>query len=272
MKQLFFIFISYLCLVSCNGQKDQTVVTPTGTWSLVWNEEFDYEGLPDSTKWSYDQRGNATGWGNNEAQFYTYADSANAWVSGGILTITARKRQAGDKAYTSARLISKGKGDWLYGRFEIRAKLPTGRGTWPAIWMLPTDNAYGKWPASGEIDIMENVGYDPDTIVASAHTQTYNHVINTQKNARYAFPGSYSGFHTYILEWEPEEYRIYVDEALYFIFVNEKTGYKEWPFDKRFYVLLNLAIGGNWGGNMGIDDSLFPHKLEIDYVRVYEKK
>lgn len=273
MKHLVLILALFLSLASCSNKNNyQTIETPTGTWELVWDEEFDYEGLPDTAKWSYDQRGNSFGWGNNEAQFYTNADSANAWVSGGILTITARKQDMEGKAYTSARLITKGKGDWLYGRFEIRAKLPTGRGTWPAIWMLPTDWAYGKWPASGEIDIMENVGYDPDTIVASAHTESYNHVFNTQKNARIEWPGAYNDFHTYSLEWEPDAYRIYLDHTHYFTFVNEGTGYKEWPFDKPFHLLLNLAIGGNWGGNQGIDDSLFPHKFEVDYVRVYKKK
>lgn len=272
MKHLIYLAVFALSLFSCNKKNSyQTITTPSGTWELVWNEEFDYEGLPDSTKWSYDQRGNSFGWGNNEDQFYTYADSSNAWVSDGKLTITAQRQLMEGKRYTSARLITKGKGDWLYGRFEIRAKLPTGRGTWPAIWMLPTDMEYGKWPASGEIDIMENVGYDPDTIVGSAHTKSYNHAINTHKNARIYCGDSYKTFHTYILEWEPEEYRIYLDDTLYFTFVNEGTGYEEWPFDKRFHLLLNLAIGGNWGGNEGIDDSLFPHHFEIDYVRVYKR-
>lgn len=275
MKRLFLPFLSVLFLFSsCSGQKPeyQTITTPTGDWELVWNDEFDYEGLPDSTKWSYDTEGNAWGWGNNEAQCYTSEDKDNAWVSNGMLTITAIKEKAGDKNYTSARLITKGKGDWLYGRFEIRAKLPTGKGTWPAIWMLPTDSEYGGWPASGEIDIMENVGYDPDTIVGSAHTKSYNHSIGTHKNARIGCPDSYKVFHTYALEWDKEEYRLYVDDQHYFTFRNEHNTFKEWPFDKRFHLLLNLAIGGNWGGAQGIDDSLFPHKFVVDYVRVYKKK
>lgn len=259
---------------SCSSSKHsyQTIKTSTGVWELVWNDEFNYEGLPDSTKWSYDIDGNETGWGNNESQFYTNSRKENAWVSDGILTITALKEAMGGKEYTSARLRSKGKGDWLYGRFEIRAQLPTGDGTWPAIWMLPTEWSYGGWPASGEIDIMENVGYDPDTIVGSAHTKLYNHVIGTQKNARVAYPDCHKAFHTYALEWEEYEYRLYVDDNHYFTFKNENTGYKSWPFDKPFHLLLNLAIGGNWGGAHGIDDTLFPHKFLIDYVRVYQKK
>lgn len=247
------------------------VRTPTGKWELVWNDEFDYTGLPDPAKWSYDTEGNSWGWGNNEAQHYTDGDSSNAYVKDGILTITAQMDSVGGKRYTSARLITKGKGDWLYGRFEIKAKLPTGIGTWPAIWMLPTDWEYGNWPASGEIDIMENVGYDPDTIIGSAHTQSYNHVQGTQKNAKICVPTSYTGFHVYSLEWEKTEYRLYVDDNRYFTFKNEGTGFAEWPFDKRFHLLLNLAVGGNWGGQKGVDDSLFPHRFLVDYVRVYQK-
>lgn len=269
---LLVVFIG-LIFISCERKSSfQTIVTSGGVWELVWNDEFDYVGLPDSTKWSYDTKGNATGWGNNEAQFYTMGEKENVWVEDGILTITAIKKKVGDKEYTSTRLITKNKGDWLYGRFEIRAKIPTGKGTWPAIWMLPTDWEYGGWPTSGEIDIMENVGYDPDTIVASAHTEAYNHIIGTQKSARVFCPSSHKEFHTYILEWEEDEYRVYIDDSHYFTFSNERMGVDEWPFDKRFHLLINLAIGGNWGGARGIDDSLFPHSFEIDYVRVYTKK
>lgn len=250
----------------------KTKVTDDNSWKLVWNDEFNYVGLPDSTKWSYDTKGNATGWGNNEAQYYTVNDSSNAWVKNGLLTIKAEKKTVKDKKYTSARLISKGKGDWLYGRFEIRAKLPTGRGSWPAIWMLSTDWQYGGWPSSGEIDIMENVGYNPDTIYGSAHTKTYNHVIGTQKTKGIYCPTSYKDFHVYALEWDENEYRLYLDNVKYFTFKNEHTGPNEYPFDKRFHLLLNLAIGGNWGGMQGIDDRLFPQRFLIDYVRVYQKK
>lgn len=266
-----FILLAILFSGCKNASSYETITTPTGTWQLVWDEEFDYTGLPDSTKWSYDTEGNSWGWGNNEAQYYTAGDTANAYVKEGLLTITARIDSMGGKRYTSARLITKGKGDWLHGRFEIRAKLPTGLGTWPAIWMLPTDWEYGGWPASGEIDIMENVGYDPDTIIGSAHTQSYNHVQGTEKNAKINVPTSYTDFHLYALEWEEDEYRVFVDDNHYFTFKNEGTGYAEWPFDKQFHLLLNLAVGGNWGGQKGIDDSLFPHQFQIDYVRVYKK-
>ena len=271
---LLFSFILYrVFLSSLANASDVDLSAPMdkGGWKLIWSEEFDYTGFPDSTKWSYDTEGNVYQWGNNEAQYYTSGRKENAWVSDGVLRITALKEPMEGRSYTSARLITKGKGDWLYGRFEIRAKLPTGRGTWPAIWMLPTDWEYGDWPKSGEIDIMENVGYDRDTIVGSSLTEKYNRAIGTQKNAKIACPDCYKAFHVYALEWEEDEYRLYVDDQLYFTFKNEGTGYEVWPYDKRFHILLNLAIGGNWGGQKGIDDSLFPHVFEIDYVRVYKK-
>lgn len=265
--------LCFVCLALSMNVYGQDVSVPREKegWKLVWDEEFDYTGLPDPVKWSYDTDGNASGWGNNEAQCYTMGRKENAWVSDGVLRITALKEESEGKSYTSARLRTKGKGDWLYGRFEIRAKLPTGKGTWPAIWMLPTDWAYGGWPASGEIDIMENVGYDPETIVGSAHTEKYNHAIGTQKNAEIACPDCYKAFHVYALEWERDEYRLYLDDQLYFTFKNEGTGFDVWPYDKPFHLLLNLAIGGNWGGQKGVDDSLFPHVFEVDYVRVYQK-
>ncbi len=243
---------------------------PSLVKTLMWSDEFDYSGLPSPTKWSYDTAGNAGGWGNNEKQFYTQARLKNAEVKDGYLNITARKEEYKGFQYTSARLVTKGKGDWLYGRMEIRAKIPDGRGMWPAIWMLPTDWAYGGWPASGEIDIMENVGYDPFVIVASAHTEKYNHSIGTQKNATINIPTCYSEFHVYTLEWEIKEYRVYVDDRLYFTFKNEGTGYKVWPYDKRFHLLLNVAVGGNWGGIQGIDDTVFPRTMVVDYVRIYQ--
>ena len=281
MKQLFF-FTILVCSTSLWGcakdnKSEPTGVKPgtgttTGNYELVWSDEFDYNGLPDSKKWSYDTDGNANGWGNNEAQYYTSGQLKNSEVKDGYLYINAIKEDVEGKKYTSARLITKSKGDWLYGKVEVRAKLPEGRGMWPAIWMLSTDWTYGGWPASGEIDIMENVGYDPYVIVASAHTQSYNHVQGTQKNATTTVSDCYTQFHNYILEWESSEYRVYVDDKLYFTFKNEGKGFPVWPFDKRFHLLLNVAVGGNWGGQKGIDDTIFPRSMVVDYVRVYQKK
>ncbi len=259
---LFLVFISAVLVISCK---------PTEKYTLVWSDEFDYQGLPDSTKWSFDTEGNSWGWGNNEAQFYTDHDLRNANVEEGMLHLIALQDSMGGKAYTSARLVTRKKADWLYGKFEMSAKLPVGRGLWPAFWMLSTDWEYGGWPASGEIDIMEQVGFDPDTIVGSAHTQKYYHSIGTQKNNRIACPDCDTEFHTYGLEWEPDEYRLYLDGKHYFTFVNEHNGFETWPFDKRFHILLNLAVGGGWGGMKGIDPTIFPADYVIDYVRVWQK-
>ena len=244
-----------------------------GRWRLVWSDEFNYAGLPDPKKWDYDVGGE--GWGNKELEFYTARRKENARVENGHLIIEARKEAWQGREYTSARLVTRGKGDWTYGRFEVRAKLPSGRGTWPAIWMLPTGWTYGGWPNSGEIDIMEHVGFDPDLVHASVHTRAYNHTINTQKTAQIKIPTARREFNVYAVEWTPEEIRGYVNDQHYFTFRNERltntaADYQQWPFDKPFHLLLNLAIGGTWGGQQGVDSSIWPQRLEIDYVRVYQ--
>ena len=263
-----FIFI----LASCQNNKNTDSNKPE--LKLVWSDEFDYTGLPDSTKWAYsvgDGCPELCGWGNNELQYYTHKNLNNTRVDNGILTIEVHKEDYNNKEYTSGKLVTKGKQDWQYGRFEIRAKLPAGKGTWSAIWMMPTDRTiYGSWPKCGEIDIMENVGYDPKIVEASAHTGSYYHTVNTQKHERLAVPDNSEVFHTYALEWEEKEYRVYVDDKKYFTFRNEGTGFMEWPFDQKFYLILNVAYGGNWGGKMGLDTESLPQKMEIDYVRVYE--
>ena len=271
MKKLtgILIIIAFL-FVSCDNEKEDIPV-PEG-YKLVWNDEFNYSGLPDEEKWSYDTVGNDYGWGNNELQFYTSKDKDNAFVDGEKLHIKAIKEEKGKHDYTSARLITKNKGDWKYGRFEFSAKLPQGKGIWPAIWMLPTDWEYGEWPASGEIDIMEHVGYNPDSVFASAHTAAYNHVKGTNKTEGIKVRNIYDKFHTYTLEWEEDEYRVFFDDIHFFTFENENKTFKEWPFDKPFHILLNVAVGGNWGGKEGVDDSIFPQEMIVDYVRVYKKK
>jgi beta-glucanase (GH16 family) len=269
------IFTFALLAPGCN-RNENTEPYPdnpnTGNKVLVWSDEFDYNGLPDQAKWSFDTEGNATGWGNNELQYYTANRLKNAEVKDGCLYITAFKEDYEGFSYTSARLRTRGKGDWLFGRIEVKAKIPDGRGMWPAIWMLPTDWLYGGWPASGEIDIMESVGYDPYKIVGTIHTEAYNHSIGTQKGATTVVQSCYSDFHVYAMEWEAKEIRIYVDDLLYFTFKNEGTGFAVWPFDKRFHLLLNVAVGGNWGGLQGIDDTIFPRTMVVDYVRVYQIK
>ncbi|MDQ6763224.1 MAG: glycoside hydrolase family 16 protein, partial [Bacteroidota bacterium] len=212
----------------------------------------------------------SNGWGNHELENYTKLPS-NVSVAGGYLTITAVKEASGGLNYSSARLVSKNAGDFLYGRVEVSAKLPAGKGTWPAIWMLPSGTwAYGDWPASGEIDIMEHVGFDPNVVHFSAHTKAFNWVINTQKTAVINVPGAIADFHKYRLDWTPYALRGYYDNALVFTFVNDGKGYTDWPFDKPFHLLLNLAIGGDWGGQQGVDDSIFPVSMVVDYVRLYK--
>jgi beta-glucanase (GH16 family) len=233
----------------------------------VWSDEFDYTGQPNPNKWGYDIGG--TGWGNNELQYYTDRPG-NASVSEGTLKITALKENVEGKAYSSARLVSKNKGDFLYGRFEFRAKLPTGVGTWPAIWMLPTDWAYGGWPKSGEIDVMEHVGYDQNKVHITVHTEAYNHSKNTQKGKTRIVETASTAFHLYRVDWTPYAIRGYIDNIPVFEFINEGKGADVWPFDKRFHLLLNIAVGGNWGGAQGVDPSVYPQSMEVDYVRVYK--
>lgn len=263
-----------LLFTQCRNNKNHPVEKTSGiedNWQLVWSDEFETDGLPDTSMWNFDTRGNKYGWGNNEEQWYTVSDPDNAYIRDGILTITAIKEPTSGKEYSSARLTSKGKGDWKYARVEVSAKLPTGRGTWPAIWMLPSESSYGGWPKSGEIDIMEHVGYDPDTVHSTVHTEFYNHTIGTQVGQPRYLPTVSTEFHVYTLEWEENEIRSYVDGEQYFNFKNNGEGSGAWPFDQPFHLILNLAIGGGWGGQQGIDDALFPHQFQIDYVRIYQK-
>lgn len=240
---------------------------PADDWKLVWSDEFNGSGLPDASKWGYDVGG--SGWGNGEAQYYTANRLENARVQDGRLIIEARREGYGGNAFTSARLLSKQ--SWLYGKMETRAKIPGARGTWPAIWMLPTDWKYGGWPNSGEIDIMEHVGWDPGVIHGSIHTQAYNHTIGTQKTAAITVGDAMSAFHVYGLEWTPEKVDVLVDGKRYFSFGNEHAGPSRWPFDQRFHLILNLAVGGSWGAVKGIDGGAFPQQMEVDWVRVYQK-
>ena len=234
---------------------------------LVWSDEFDYTGLPDNNKWNYDTGGG--GWGNNELQFYTKNRKENARVEGGHLIIEAHKEKWENREYTSARLITKGKGDWKYGRIEVKARIPSGLGTWPAIWMLGSTTPL-KWPDDGELDIMEHVGYDQGKVHASVHCKKYNHVIGTQKTAFTMVPDCSTAFHVYTVEWNADSVKMGIDDKEYFRFANDKTGYEAWPFDNKMHLLLNIAVGGNWGGAKGVDSSIWPRRMEIDYVRVYQ--
>ena len=259
----------------CSKQHAQSKAEGGSAWKLVWADEFNYSGLPDPTKWGYDVGGH--GWGNKELQFYTERRRENARVENGHLIVEARRDGTGPNEFTSARLVSKGKGDWTYGRFEVSAKLPSGRGTWPAIWMLPSMKGYGKggWPDNGEIDVMEHVGYDPNVVHGSAHTKAYYHSIGTQKTGKIEMPNATAAFVVYSVEWTAKEIRWYANGKHYFTFLNERltqpaADYRQWPFDKPFHLILNVAVGGNWGGAKGVDQSIWPQRMEIDYVRVYQ--
>lgn len=245
----------------------------TKRMKLVWADEFDKNGLPDSTHWGYDLGDGCPkicGWGNNELQYYTARRPENARVRDGHLIIEAHREKMGEREYTSARLVSKKKGDWTYGRIDVRAKLPAGRGVWPAIWMLPTDWVYGGWPGSGEIDIMEHVGYMPDSIFGTVHTNLFNGMLGTQQSKGIASKTISTDFHNYGIEWNTDKIDFLFDDKVYYTFHNKHEGSDAWPFDLDFHLLLNIAVGGNWGGKMGVDTAIWPQQMVIDYVRVYQ--
>jgi beta-glucanase (GH16 family) len=238
----------------------------------AWSDEFDVNGLPNNQIWGYDVGGG--GWGNNELQNYTANDLDNARVENGKLIVTAIKESSGTRQYSSARLVTKGKRDMKYGRVEIKAKVPAGRGSWSALWMLASQTTYGTtfWPDQGEIDIMEHVGFDPAVVHASIHTNIFNHILNTQKTAKTTVPTFDSEFHVYRMDWTPDEIKAFVDDKEYFSFKRQGVLWQEWPFNQPQHILVNIAIGGNWGGIKGIDDTIFPIKMELDYVRYYALK
>lgn len=232
----------------------------------IWGDEFNTPGLPDSTKWTYEV-GKLR---NNELQYYTAKRLENARIQDTVLIIEARKEAYQGAAYTSASLISKYKGDWQYGKFEIRAKIPTGKGTWPAIWMMPTDAEYGGWPKSGEMDLMENVGFDPNHLYFTAHFEGTNGTGHQSSGTSVLTTQPYNRFITYAFVWTPTKIEWYADDHLFFTYSKIASDPRVWPFDKMFYMILNLAYGGSWGAQQGIDDTLLPHKFLIDYVRVYQ--
>ncbi len=258
---------------------------PRPAWSLVWSDEFDYEGAPDPAKWTIDE------WParkvNDEDQAYT-ARPENLFVSDGNLVIQALKEDFNGASYTSGRLHSQGKGDLLYGRVEARALLPRGKGTWAAIWMLPSDpfryatnceegedwqgsSTCDAWPNSGEIDILEHVGYEMGHVHGTVHSKAYYWVQWEQRKGRILLNDVDDAFHVYAMEWTPDRIDIFVDDSLYFTYINEGTGWEAWPFDHPFHVILNVAVGGMWGrSGGGIDDSIFPQRMLVDYVRLYQ--
>ena len=243
---------------------DESITVPEG-YELVWNDEFNEGDMP-GNEWSYETGGG--GWGNNELQTYVNGSKDGeqlAVVKDGIFSIICKEIEG---SVYSIRINTKK--SWKYGYFEARLKLPTGKGTWPAFWMMPAN--FTAWPDDGEIDIMEEVGYNPNYVSSSIHCSSYNHQNGTQKTKEVYVSTAQTEFHVYALEWTEDYIKTYVDGKELFYFANDKAGNKNtWPFDAPFYLKLNLAWGGNWGGAQGIDVSALPATYEIDYVRVFQK-
>jgi len=238
---------------------------PLPGWDLIWHDEFEGSGSPDSTKWGYE-----VGYiRNNEMQYYTAGRLENARVENGNLVIEARRDNFEGHAITSASLTTQGKAAFRYGRIEVRAKLPTGNGTWPAIWTLGTNIDQVGWPACGEIDIMENVGFMPTRIYGTVHMGANG---GSGRGGSIDIASPWTDFHLYAVEWYADRIDFLVDDQKYFTYANDGGGVTTWPFDADQYLILNLAIGGAWGGQQGVDLTLFPHLYFIDYVRVYRKQ
>lgn len=262
-------------------------VEDTRDWQVVWADEFDYQGAPDNQKWSFDE------WParkvNDEDQTYT-ARAKNVRVEDGKLIIQAHKEQFQGAQYTSARIHSLGKGDFLYGKVDVRAKIPAGQGTWSAIWMLPSDpfryasncqqgndwqgnDKCDAWPNSGEIDIMEHVGFDMQNVHGTVHNKAYYWRNWQQRKASVEGVDVHLNYHVYSLEWTPDTITILFDGSPYFYYKNEGDGWQAWPYDHPYHIILNLAIGGGWGRAGGpIDDGVFPVEMLIDYVRISKLK
>ena len=272
MKYLFIstcLLVTVLYISSCSEVRSSGHLTEP--MEEVWVDDFEGD-LLDTAKWT-PIVGNGCpdncGFGNNELQYYQ-GESENVTVSNGTLKITARKDSVNEQLYTSAKLVSKSKGDWRYGRIEVKAKLPEGRGTWPAIWMLPTLDRKMNWPLDGEIDIMEHVGYNQGMVYGTIHTKKYNHIVGTQKSDSIYLEDASEVFHVYGVEWDEQKMVWSVDGEEYLTLTKDNEDYKGWPFDQEFHLILNLAVGGNWGGKFGVDDSIWPQTMEIDYVKVYQ--
>ena len=273
---VFLIFLT-VCEESIysNQHSDENNHTLEG-WELIWNDEFDGDAIDDQ-KWN--KLLWRPGWVNNELQAYTDRDT-NVFVQDGNLVLRALIEPgffgtdytgtSYTADYTSGRLNTAGKGEWTYGRFETRAKLPKGIGSWPAIWMLGSNISTVGWPHCGEIDIMEHVGFDEGNIHASIHTTDYNHMNGTQKSGQVIIPTATDSFHVYSLEWDSTYIRYLVDDEPYFFIYNDSNGDEDkWPFNNPQYIILNLAVGGDWGGAQGVDNTAFPMNMLVDYVRVY---
>jgi len=251
--------------------KGKVIFEGNPAWTMIYGDEFNGSGrLPDPAKWTVDPK--PKGWINGEQQVYTDTTHDNIRVENGYLIIKGKKDYPnGDSTqpWSSGRLISQGKMDFLYGRVEVRARLPKARGSWPAIWMMPTSSAYGGWPRSGEIDIMEHVGNNLGTVLSTVHTESHNWTNGGQVSGIKQIPDAATAFHVYAVEWTPDSLRFTFDSAHVLTYMNPYTDWKDWPFDQKFHLILNVAIGGGMGG--AITEADWPDSMMVDYVRVYQK-
>lgn len=261
MKYTLFVILFFLLSICVNGQnieeKSELVKT------LTWSEEFAYEGLPDKSKWSYEEGFIR----NNEPQYYTANRKENAYVKDGVLKITALEEEYNGASYTSASINTKCKFEFTEGRLEVRAKVPKGNGIWPAIWTLGININEVSWPLCGEIDIMEFWGSNPEFIHANVHTGDYNHSIGKGRGGKIKVKKPWEDFHIFAVEWHSDRLDFYYDDILYYSCMRKGEGVGEWPFDAPQYLLLNLALERNVEL---IDDEIFPVEYFIDYVRYYK--
>lgn len=254
--------------VSCSptsfGSKSTPFVAPEG-WNLTWHDEFEGSKV-DTANWTYDI--GAGGWGNGEAQYYT-SRPENAHLENGMLVIEARQEKYEDSYYTSARLKTQGLQSFQYGRIEARLQVPSGKGLWPAFWMLGSTFNGSNWPDCGEIDIMEYIGKEPDLIFGTLHGPGYSGALGISQWNRQTYNIA-DDFHAYAIEWEADEIRWYYDDTLYHTVTRADVGEREWVFDQPFFIILNLALGGQLPGPIGLDTA-FPAQYLVDYVRVYQR-
>jgi beta-glucanase (GH16 family) len=245
-------------------------ITPrkSEAYKLVWSDEFNGPAI-DTASWSFATGTGGNGWGNHELEYYT-PRKENAEIKNGQLVITARKEDYNGYAYTSARMLTKGKRDFVYGRVDIRAKLPEGQGIWPALWMLGANIDSVGWPACGEIDIMEMIGHKPDTVFGTLHWGRENH---RSKGGNFGLAaGKFKDdFHIFSLLWETDSIGIMVDDHKFFSISRQEFSNGEYPFDKPQYFLFNVAVGGDWPGSPDVS-TVFPQQMIVDYIRVFQKK
>ncbi|NNE98170.1 MAG: glycoside hydrolase family 16 protein [Pyrinomonadaceae bacterium] len=286
MKMSIFVFLLFI-LIPIQFENPEAGINRADSddgYELVWSDEFRGSGSPDPAKWGFE-----LGYVRNfEAQYYTNRKE-NVRIANGKLIIEARKERIRNNdfvspkdknwrkrkrisEYTSASVTTKGLAEWKYGKIEVRARLPKGVGAWSAIWMLGEDLDELDWVKSGEIDIMENVGFDPNVVLGTVHTEAFNYENGTERSGKIKIKDPHREYHDYAIEWTPGKIEFAVDGAVYYRFRNAKRSYAEWPFDQKFHLKINTAVGGTWGGRKGIDVGSFPLRMYIDYVRVYQKK